>query len=180
MFYQFSAPRKTAEGVYVFTSATGNGSAPMTTLPDLALYTKWAFENPEEAQGMILNTATEHVDWDNLDKAFTAVTGKKAIYHSMEMDDYEVLRGKALKHGPESRLGNSTAPGDLTLFKAMDNFLAFNEVHRLAVPPSQGLWPVIYAKLDKILPSRLRSVKKWFVKEEYTGDESKGILKTGI
>jgi hypothetical protein len=180
MFYQSSAPTKSPDGVYVFTSASGNGSAPMIALPDLALYTKWVFEHPAEAKGMVLDTATEHVSWANVAKAFTEVTGKKAIYNNMTIDDYMPIMGITFKNGVESRFGEDASPGDATLFKAVDNFSAFNEVHRLAVPPSQGLWPVDYARLDEILPGRVKSVKEWFVKEGFTGDEKKGILKTAV
>lgn len=152
----------------------------MIALPDLALYTLWVFENPEQARGLVLDTATEHVNFNSMVKSFTEVTGKKAIYNSLELEEMLPLMVRSFKNGADTVLGEETARGDPTLVKAVDNFRAFQEVHRLAVPPSQGLWPVDYAKLDKILPNRIRSVKEWFERESYTGDVRKVVLKSGV
>ena len=172
MLYSVQRPKLADDGqTYVFTNSIGDGSAAMITLPDLALYVQWVFEHPEEARGMILDTATEHVNWHNVAKAFTEVTGKPAVYNSVAPRAASEAQASRMPGGLEATFGE----GGMTV---ADNFTAFNEVHSLAVDGSQGLWTVDYERLDRILPGRVRSVAEWMKKVGYTGEETKTVLRT--
>ena len=172
MLYENFRPTLGEDGkTYVFANAAGDGAVPMIALPDLAEYTKWVFENPEEARGAIIDAATEHVRWNDVAKGFTDVTGKPAIVQSITPRQFGEAVASQSQDGLETRFG---AGG----MKVADNFTGFMEVHSLAVPGTQGLWPVDYARLDKIFPGRVKSIGDWMKKVNYTGEDVKNVLRT--
>jgi hypothetical protein len=120
---------------------------------------------------MILDTATEHVSWHKVVKAFTEVTGKPAIYNQVAPRAFAEIVASNMSEVLESRFGVSG-------LKVSDNFEAFLELHSLATNGGQGLWTVDYELLDKILPHRIRSVTEWMDTVRYTGDDQVRILKT--
>ncbi|KAK1634954.1 hypothetical protein BDP81DRAFT_396178 [Colletotrichum phormii] len=172
MFYSSFLPTLGADGkTFVFNGAMGDGSAAMVTLPDLALYTLWVFDNPEKARGLVLDVATEHVGWHNVATAFTKVTGKPAVYNPISPEMFGLTVAAGMPGGVESRFGENG-------MRVADNFEAFMELHSLAVSGSQGLWTVDYDTLDRILPGRVKSVEEWMRKVDYTGENSRAVLKT--
>jgi hypothetical protein len=121
-----SRPAMAEDGkTYVFNGPVGDGAAAMIDLPDLALYTEWVFEHPEEARGMILDTVTEHVSWHKVIKAFTEVTGKPAIYNQVAPRAFAEIVASNMPEGLESRF-------DVNGLKVSDNSEAIFELHSLA------------------------------------------------
>jgi nucleoside-diphosphate-sugar epimerase len=175
-FYNILGPKENENGVAVFTAPVGNATVPMIHLPDLASYTLWAFENPEKASGLILDTATEHVNMNEAVKAYTEITGKPALYNPVPIKDFVEAMGKAMPSGEPGKIGDSgPAKGDPTLVTFIDNFTGFFNVHRLA-EGSQGLWTVDYAKLNEILPSRVKNVKEWMQTVDFQGERKNTLL----
>jgi hypothetical protein len=69
------------------------------------------FDNPSQRNGLELHVATEDISWKDLASAFTEVTGQKAVYKDVTLDEY-------FKLGildPDMIVGNSTDPNDSTL-----------------------------------------------------------------
>jgi len=155
---------------YVFSAPVGDGAIPMIHLYDLGKYARWIFDHPENSAGIDLEIATEHVNFYNVAKAFTNVTGKKAIYKSFPLEDW---LDSIVKEGASSASQvDSKEPGAMTW---KQNFTGWFNLWR----NSGGKNPVIarnYDLLDKILPNRLRSIDEWMEKVGYNGN-SKVLLK---
>ena len=46
------------------------------------------FDTPARSNGLNLHVATEDIAWKDLGDDFTAVTGKKAVYKDVPLDEY--------------------------------------------------------------------------------------------
>ena len=172
MFLSTLRPSLDEDGkTYVFTSALADGSAPMVYLPDLGRFVRWVFEHPEESRGQIISTATDHINWHDVVRDFTAVTGKPARYQPVPPQPWGEQVSTQLSGAPDS----SFVPGGM---KIADNFAGFMRVHSLATPGSHGLWPVDYDRLNKMVPDRLKSFREWMEKTNYTGEENHRVLRT--
>lgn len=71
------------QGEEVFTwrvPLTADGAIPHIALEDCGYYVQWLFEHPEEADGMDLEVAVEHVHHADLAGAFEKVTRHKARF----------------------------------------------------------------------------------------------------
>jgi hypothetical protein len=168
-------PKKDENGVYVFRAPLGEGAVPYIHLDDLALYTKWIFDHPEESQGLDLQVATEHVGWAYLAETFERVTGKKARYESVSVEEYMPKQWKTgdVKLGAEHEGEN-----DETLLTFRENFSAWWRIYQRC-GENKGVLRRDYEMLDRILPGRVKSIGEWMVKVGYTGDENKALLNNG-
>ncbi|KAK2672707.1 hypothetical protein RAB80_012786 [Fusarium oxysporum f. sp. vasinfectum] len=105
------APRQSPEDpdLTVFAAPLGNGRPPLIYLADLGRYARWVFDNPGRSNGMNLMVATENIGWECLAKTFTEVTGKKAIYKDISLD--ELFTSGAFPF-PDRRVGHSVSMED--------------------------------------------------------------------
>ncbi len=153
--------------VFVFTSPTGKAKQPLIYLDDIGSYAKWIFENPDHSNGIDLQVSTANVAWEGIAKSFTEVTGKKAIYKQITLEEaFERLPFK------DTMLGADFDPRDPSLMMGKENF--------------NGMWHTMmadtilpridYTFLDKILPTRVKTVEEWMRLVGYTGI-STGVLK---
>ncbi|KAH6698307.1 hypothetical protein BKA61DRAFT_709988 [Leptodontidium sp. MPI-SDFR-AT-0119] len=160
-------PKKDESGTYVFAVPLGDGTVPVIHLEDLGLYCRWIFGNPIESKGINLEVATTHVGLEDLVQKFQEVTGKPARAVLLTPEEY--FAGGYEPLDIEKKLGYGTDGSDGTLQTAGQNFIGFFNVWR------DNLAKRDYPLLDKILPTRVKTLEEWMRKTEYTG-EHKPVL----
>ncbi|KAH7385050.1 hypothetical protein BKA64DRAFT_748520 [Cadophora sp. MPI-SDFR-AT-0126] len=148
------------EEVMVFKAPVGDGKPPFIYLKDLGRYARWIVENPEESRGLNLRIATESVGWDDIAKAFSEVTGQKAIFKDVTLDEY--FASGAFPDA-DAKVGHSVGHDDETLQTYRQNFSGFWNTWKESVLQRD------YEFLDRILPDRVKSVKEWMGLTGYTG-----------
>ena len=87
----FGPLKKRRNGTFVFASPIGNGHVPMIALSDLGYFSRYTFDHREETSGKDLEVASEMVQWDELVKTFEKVTGKRAEYMPVGLDQWFVI-----------------------------------------------------------------------------------------
>ncbi|OJJ70525.1 hypothetical protein ASPBRDRAFT_56314 [Aspergillus brasiliensis CBS 101740] len=150
----------------VFKAPLGDGKCPLIYLEDYGAYARWIFDHPDRSNGLDLHVATEDIGWKDLAAVFEEVTGRRAVYKDVTLDEY-------FKLGivdPDMRVGHSTDPNDSTLLTYRENFTGFWNTWK------DNLTKRDYPLLDTILPSRVRSVKEWIEMTGYTGEPT-SVLK---
>jgi hypothetical protein len=155
-------PKKDDSGSYVFAVPLGDGTVPMIHLEDLGLYCRWIFDNPVESKGINLEVATTHIGLNDLVRTFQEVTGKPTTAVFLTPEEY--FAGGYEPLDIDKKLGYSTDGSDKTLQTAGQNFIGFFNVWR------DNLAKRDYHLLDKILPTRVKSLEEWMRKTNYTGD----------
>jgi hypothetical protein len=143
-----------------FSAPLGSGSPPLVYLPDLGRYALWLFNTPTRSSGMNLQVATEDVSWNYLAQTFTEVTGRKAVYREVTLDEYFA---SGVFPNPEAKVGHSVDHNDSTLMTYRENFTGFWNVWK------DDLLKVDYAVLDEILPDRVKSLGEWMRISGYDG-----------
>jgi hypothetical protein len=144
----------------VFAVPLGDGNCPLIHLEDYGLYARWIFDTPSRSSGLELHVATEDIAWKDLATAFTEVTGQKAVYKNVTLDEYFAL---GIFQQPDAKIGQTTIANDPTLFTYRENFSGFWNTWK------DDLTKRDYKLLDEILPGRVKSIKEWMVKTGYNG-----------
>ena len=155
-------PKKDESGTYVFAVPLGDGTVPVIHLEDLGQYCCWIFDNPVESKGINLEVATTHVGLDDLVQKFQEVTGKPARAVLLTPEEYFADGYEPLDI--DKKLGYGTDGSDGTLQTAGQNFIGFFNVWR------DNLAKRDYPLLDKILPTRVKTLEEWMRKTDYTGE----------
>ncbi|KAJ8103356.1 hypothetical protein POJ06DRAFT_219618 [Lipomyces tetrasporus] len=155
-------PKKDKTGTYVFAVPLGYGASPLIHLEDLGHYARWIFDNPAESKGINLEVATCHVGLDDLVQTFQKVTGKPARAVRMTPEEYFANGYEPLD--TDKKLAYGTDGSDSTLMTAGQNFIGFFYLWR------DNLAKRDYALLDKILPTRVKTLEEWMRKSDYTGE----------
>jgi NmrA-like family len=168
-------PKRDENGVYVFRAPLGEGAVPYIHLDDLAQYAKWLFDHPEESAGIDLQVATEHVGWGYLAETFERVTGKKARYEAVSVEE---RMPKEWKMGDVKLGAEYEGENDDTLLTFRENFSAWWRIYQRS-GGNKGVLRRDYELLDRILPGRVKTIGEWMVKVGYTGDEKKLLLNNG-
>lgn len=148
-------------GTMIFKAPLGNGQLPLICLEDYGQYARWMFENPGLSNGLELHIATEDIAWKDLAAVFTAVTGIRAIYRDVTLDEYFQL---GIWPDPDVILGSSEIPKDDSFMTVRENFSGFWNTWK------DNLTKRDYQLLDKILPTRVKSVREWMEKTDYRGN----------
>ncbi|KAL7947035.1 hypothetical protein V8C42DRAFT_352448 [Trichoderma barbatum] len=151
----------------IFAAPLGSAKCPLIHLEDYGAYARWMFDTPARSNGLNLHVATEDIDWNDLAASFTELTGKKAIYRSVTLDQYFKLGAMP---NLDAKLGHSADPDDPTLQTFRESFSGFWNNWKDELSKRD------YNLLDEILPTRVKSVGEWMKKTGYTG-EAKSILK---
>ncbi len=143
----------------------GEGAVPFVALDDCGFYVKYLFDHPDEADGLNLAVAIDHVTFTEYTRAFTAVTG-----HPARWDDTELHQHVENIFGPRVDLpaGYNADPTDPATMTLRRNFTAFFENFRHS-GGNKGIVTRDYEFLDRIHPGRIRSVEEWLRKEEDKG-----------
>lgn len=92
------APVQAPDGTFVFAAPIGDGHAAMIALADIGFFARYTFDNRELTSGKDLEVASEVIGWEDLAKTFTNVTGQKAIYLRLSLDEWSVAYLCSLVH----------------------------------------------------------------------------------
>jgi len=146
------------DGTVCWKVPLGAGAVPHVALDDCGYYVKWLFDNQERANGMNLEIAVEHVDYNDLAAAFTRVTGKPAKYVDVDLDWY-------WQHGPMASAAKATAGynagiGDPASMNIRDNFTGFWNLFKHSAG-NKGVLQRNYELLDDIHPNRIKTAEQW-------------------
>jgi hypothetical protein len=149
---RFPRPSKNDPNVFVFGSPMGEYRQPLIYVEDIGLYAKWVFDNPDRSTGLDLQVATDNVRWSDIASAFTKVTGKKAVYEALTLD--ETLD---MMPNNDRYIGKDYDPSDPSLLTIRQNFTGmWNTMIAESILPSLN-----YDLLDEILPTRVKSTEEW-------------------
>ncbi|RFU79328.1 hypothetical protein TARUN_2896 [Trichoderma arundinaceum] len=148
------------DDTYTFALPLGKGKCSMVSLTDYAKYVRWAFDTPSRSNGLDLHVITEDITGENLAAAFTQVTGKKAVYRDISLDEYFTL---PIFPDPEAKMGASGASPANTLLSVRKNFSGLWNSWK------DNSWEWDYQALEEILPTRIKSVEEWMGNTGYTG-----------
>ncbi len=155
------------EEAVIFKAPVGSGKPPMIYLEDLGRYARWLVENPEKSSGLNLEVATANVGWEEVASSFTKVTGKKAIFRDISLDEYFA---SGIFGDADRKVGHSVGYDDDTLQTYRQNFSGFWNTWK------ENVLTRDYQLLDEILPSRVKSVGEWMKLTGYDGQRS-NVLK---
>lgn len=144
----------------VFAAPLGAGKCPLIYLEDYGAYARWILDTPAESNGLELHVATEDIGWKDLAAAFTEVTGQKSVYKDVSLDEYF---DSGILPNPDAKVGHSTDPNDSTLLTYRENFSGFWNTWK------DELTRRNYTLLDKVLPTRVKSVRQWMEMTGYSG-----------
>jgi uncharacterized protein YbjT (DUF2867 family) len=173
--HEFFAPRQDENHTYNFYIPMGSGAMPMIDLGDLARYVHWAYQTPEQSNGLRLGISSANVSGEDMAKSFTAVTGKPAKYIDIPIDMWLEKAFATLPNGANTKVGYRTAHDTALVQTYAENFTHWFNLYKAAAK-DPGLLGKDYALLDNILPDRVRSIEEWMRKVVYTG-EQKSVLK---
>ena len=105
----FGPWNKRKDGTVVFVTPLDRGHVPMIALKDLGFFARYAFDHRAEVSGRDVEIAPDWVGWDYLVQTFTEVTGKRAIFRSLSMDEwFACLSGHDRPVANEKRLGDGS------------------------------------------------------------------------
>jgi hypothetical protein len=169
------APKAAENNGVAFYLPLGTGAMPMVHLDDFARYVHWAYQTPGQSNGLRLGIATAPVSGQGMASAFTAVTGKSAKYVDIPINMWLEKAFGELPNGPNTKIGYRTAHDSALLQTYAENFTNWFNLYK-ASSGNTGLLRRDYARLDKILPDRVKSLEEWMRKAEYKG-EYKSVLK---
>lgn len=171
-------PYKDSDGTVVFDYPLGDGALPLISLVDFGRYVRWQFDTPEKSVGNMLKVSTEHVSGEYLAKTFTEVTGKKAVYKNVSLEDYfksTFPRLTGVMDAKNALVGGGQAD-ESTLQTYEQNFSGFWN-HWAASGGNKSHGTRDYERMDSILPDRMKSVGEWIRQTGYQGDMGPLILK---
>lgn len=155
------------DGVAVWRVPLQNGAIPFTVLEDCGVYVKYLFDHSQdEADGLDLQVAVEHVTFEAYARAFTKVTGKPARWIDVDLNEHIdwVWGSKA-----DSPAGYNADPNDPATMSLRRNFSGFFTLWRHS-GGNKGVVTRDYKLLDKIHPGRIRSAEEWLRKENEKGN----------
>ncbi|GAB1214354.1 hypothetical protein ATERTT37_003516 [Aspergillus terreus] len=162
------------EGIVTWRVPLGSGAIPHVSLDDCAYYVRWMFDNLDTANGLNLEVAIEHVHYEDLARAFEAVTGRPAQFIDESVDDYWA-RGP-LSMAAELGGGYNSDPNDPAFMTVRENFTGFWNLWRDS-GKNQGIITRDYKLLDEIHPNRISTVEQWFrVANEQGLKDGRGTL----
>jgi hypothetical protein len=144
----------------------GSGAVPHVSLADCGHYVRWLLDHQSEADGLDLEVAIAHIGYHELAEAFAKVTGRKARYIDVGLEEYwrdgPMSRGRSRPAGYNS---NMQDPGAMSI---EENFSGFWNMWR-ASGGNRGVIKRDYTLLDRIFPDRVKTAEEWFRQEDERG-----------
>lgn len=157
---------KDAQGDDVLTwrvPLTPEGAIPHIALDDCGYYVRWLFEHPQEADGLDLEVAVEHVHYADLAKAFAKATGHKARFIDTDWDSY--WAEGSLAPGADRPAGLQADLKDPATMTLRQNFTAWWNLWR-ASGHNSGVIQRDYALLDRIFPGRIKTAEEFLRRQD--------------
>ncbi|QDK39327.1 NmrA/HSCARG family protein [Bdellovibrio sp. NC01] len=154
-------PKVQEDGTLVYAHPIGKGHVPMVHLEDIGKYARWIFDHPQKSDGLDLEVATEHVDWKNLVDCVQRVTGKKAVFIDLSLQEF-FAKSPMPENAPAAWAQTSDAKVT-TGQTYWENFSGWWSAWHDDIVTRD------YEMLDKILPDRVRSLEEWMRKVKYDG-----------
>ncbi len=146
------------------------GEMPFVSLVDFGAYIDWAISHPQESRGLDFGIAIEHAGLKKLAAAFTAATGKKANYRPIPVEAWHEVAWANLPQKGQTKIGFKTVKDQSGLNQSYElNFTNWFNLYK-ASAGNKGLITRDYAFLDKILPTRAKTMEEWMKREGYTGE----------
>lgn len=142
---------------------THEGAIPHIALDDCGYYVKWLFEHPDEADGLDLQVAIEHIHYTDLAQAFEKVTGHKARFIDTDWDTY--WREGSLAAGADRPTGLHANLEDPATMTIRQNFTAWWNLWR-ASGFNKGVIQRDYSLLDRVFPGRIRTAEEFFRRQD--------------
>lgn len=152
------------DGVVVWRVPLGSGSVPHVALSDCAHYVRWLFDHQEEANGMNLEVAIEHISYEHMAAAFERVTGHPARFVDVSLEEY--WRSGPLSFMANSAAGYNSTRDDPATLSIQENFTGFWNMFK-----HLGVITRDYQLLDHIYPGRIHTAEEWFLREEVRGKQ---------
>ncbi|KAI0688758.1 NAD(P)-binding protein [Cytidiella melzeri] len=160
----FGPLNKRPDGTYVFASPIGQGHVPMIALEDLGFWARYTFDNRAATSGKDLEVASDMVDWEYLVSTFKAVSGEKAVFVDMSMDEWA-----GLLEGTDRPVANERPFGDKSM-TWKENFTAWWALWRDDVVKRDMEW------IRSVHPGT-HNLEKWMRKHSYDAQLQLGFLK---
>ncbi|KAJ6509697.1 NAD(P)-binding protein [Mycena vulgaris] len=76
------------DGTVVWAAPLEDARVPLIALKDLGWWARWTFDHRAEASARELNVTSECIAWDQLVETFTRVTGRRAVYRRLSLDEW--------------------------------------------------------------------------------------------
>jgi hypothetical protein len=136
----------------------------------VGIYSLWIFDNPSESAGLNLEVATEQVSFAQIVDTFTQVTGKKAAHVYVPLEEYLPVA----EPYPNAWANWAAGPDvvrDESSMTWKQNFAAWWQYWSEGIGATRDM-----ELLDRIHPTRIRSLKEWMEKVGYDG-KPKNVLK---
>lgn len=169
-------PALDENGTAVFQLPLGDGEIPFVSLDDLGAAVDWAFSNPDESRGLDFGLAIEHAGLEKLAEAYRQATGKESRWVDVPTAVFLEKAFGTLPNKAQTKIGfHNVKDGSLLTLTYERNFTNWFNLYK-ASKGNKGLITRDYAFLDKILPSRSKTIQEWMQRTGYTG-EPKTILK---
>ncbi|KAL7805292.1 hypothetical protein V8C44DRAFT_230355 [Trichoderma aethiopicum] len=156
------------DGVVTWKVPLGEGAVAHVDLDDCEYYARWLFDHQERSNGLDLEVAIDLVDYHDMAKAFTKVTGRPAKYVDIDLETYWTIG----PFGPgETASGYNSDLSDPSCMTVRENFTGFWNMWKHTHTGNRGVIKRDFALLDEIHPNRIRNVEEWFRREEEKSKE---------
>lgn len=128
------------------------------------------FDHVKESAGMNLEVGTEEVSFEDIVKTFTEVTGLKAAHKYVPLEEYLPL-AEPYANAPANWAADASVTRDESSMTWRENFSAWWRFWGEGWGADRK-----FELLDRIHPTRMRSLAEWMKKVGYVG-ERKSVLK---
>lgn len=147
-----------------------DGKIPLIAVEDGGPYALWMFDNAKESAGLFLKVATDEVNFKDIARTFTEVTGRPAKHVQVSLEDF-LAKAEPYPDAPANFAAGPNGHRDESTMTYIENFTPWWKYWGQGKPEKRD-----FALLDKIHPNRLKSLREWMERHNYDG-QSRSILK---
>ncbi|UPL01756.1 hypothetical protein LCI18_012690 [Fusarium solani-melongenae] len=163
-------PKEQPDGSFLWANPAKDGKIPLIALEDIGVYSLWLFDNVTEAAGLDLEVATDEVSFADIARIFTEVTGKKGIHQYVPFEEY-ASSAEPYPGAYANFVVDPSQARDESDMTWRENFSAWWRFWGEGIVGPRNL-----DLLDRIHPTRIRSLSEWMRKTGYNG-QRKVVLK---
>ncbi|KAI0666669.1 nmrA-family protein [Trametes maxima] len=162
----FGPLKQRPDGTFVFVSPLGKGHIPMISLEDLGFFARYIFDHRAETSAQELEIASDWVDWGYLVETFEKVTGQRAEYLPLTVEQWFGIFVDEDVHKPVAY--DKTAGEGVTTWK--ENFTRWWLLYRDEIVKRDFDW------IRRVHPSG-HTLESWIRAKGYDGKISSDLLK---